>query len=123
AQAEMNSIAHAIAAEFPDTNADWEVGLRTLPDSLTGNSRPALVMLLFAVGLLLLIACANVANLLLAHASSRQREVAVRAALGASAGRLAGQFFTESLLLALVGGGAGLLIALAGVSAVRVLAP
>jgi putative ABC transport system permease protein len=123
AQAEMDSIAHAIAAEFPDTNADWGVGLRTMPEDLVGNSRLALLVLLASVGLLLVIACANVANLLLAHASTRQREVALRAALGASAGRLARQFFTESLLLALAGGAMGLLIAFAGVRAVRAFGP
>jgi putative ABC transport system permease protein len=123
AQAEMDSIARAIAAAYPDTNADWGIGLRTLPDDLVGSSRPALIVLLASVGLLLLIACANVANLLLAHASVRQREVALRAALGAGAGRLARQFFTESLLLAGAGGGAGLLIAVAGVRAVRAFGP
>jgi putative ABC transport system permease protein len=123
AQAEMDAIARAIAVESPSTNADWGIGLRTVPDDLVGNSRPALIVLLASVGLLLLIACANVANLLLAHASAREREVAVRAALGASAGRLARQFFTESLLLAVVGGSAGLLLAIAGVRAVRVFGP
>ncbi|HYL74932.1 MAG TPA: ABC transporter permease [Bryobacteraceae bacterium] len=123
AQSEMDSIARAIGAEFPNTNADWGVGLHTIPDDLVGNSRPALLILLASVGLLLLIACANVANLLLAHASTRQREVALRAALGASAGRLARQFFTESLLLALAGGVAGLAIAMAGVRAVRAFGP
>ena len=123
AQAEMNSIARAIAAAYPDTNADWGIGLRTLPDDLVGSSRPALIVLLASVGLLLLIACANVANLLLSHASARRREVALRAALGASAGRLTRQFFTESLLLAAAGGCVGLLIAVAGVRAVRAFGP
>jgi putative ABC transport system permease protein len=123
AQAEMDAIARAIAVESPSTNADWGIGVRTVPDDLVGNSRPALIVLLASVGLLLLIACANVANLLLAHASAREREVALRAALGASAGRLARQFFTESLLLAVAGGSAGLLLAIAGVRAVRVFGP
>jgi putative ABC transport system permease protein len=123
AQAEMDAIARAIAVESPSTNADWGIGVRTVPDDLVGNSRPALIVLLASVGLLLLIACANVANLLLAHASAREREVALRAALGASAGRLARQFFTESLLLAIAGGSAGLLLAIAGVRAVRVFGP
>jgi putative ABC transport system permease protein len=123
AQAEMDAIARAIATESPNTNADWGIGLRALPDDLVGSSRLALIVLLASVGLLLLIACANVANLLLAHASTRQREVALRAALGASGGRLARQFFTESLLLAVAGGGAGLLVALAGVRAVRAFGP
>ncbi len=123
AQAEMDSIARGIGAAYPDTNADWGISLRTLPDDLVGSSRPALIVLLLSVGLLLLIACANVANLLLAHASARQREVALRAALGAGAGRLARQFFTESLLLAGAGGSAGLLIAVAAVQAVRAFGP
>jgi putative ABC transport system permease protein len=123
AQAEMDSIALRIAAESPETNADWGVSLRALPDDLVGGSRPALLVLLASVSILLLIACANVANLLLAHASSRQREVAVRAALGASAGRLARQFLTESLVLATAGGCAGLFIAMAGVRSVRTFGP
>jgi putative ABC transport system permease protein len=123
AQAEMDSIARAIGAEFPNTNADWGIGLRTIPDDLVGNSRLALLVLLASVGLLLVIACANVANLLLAHASTRQREVALRAALGASSGRLARQFFTESMLLGITGGGLGLLLAVAGVRAVRAFGP
>ena len=123
AQSEMDAIARGIAAESPNTNADWGVGLRPLPDDLVGGSRPALLVLLASVGILLLIACANVANLLLAHASARQREVAVRAALGASAGRLARQFFTESLMLAMAGGCAGLFIAIAGVRSVRAFGP
>jgi putative ABC transport system permease protein len=123
AQSEMDSIARAIGAAFPDTNADWGVGLRTVPDDLVGSSKPALIILLASVGLLLAIACANVANLLLADASTRQREVALRAALGASGGRLARQFFTESLLLGTVGGCAGLVIAVIGVRAVRAFGP
>ncbi|HEY6389990.1 MAG TPA: ABC transporter permease [Bryobacteraceae bacterium] len=123
AQAEMDAIARAIAVESPGTNADWGIGVRTVPDDLVGNSRPTLIVLLASVGLLLLIACANVANLLLAHASAREREVALRAALGASSSRLARQFFTESLLLAIAGGCAGLLMAIAGVRAVRVFGP
>ncbi|HTA70985.1 MAG TPA: ABC transporter permease [Bryobacteraceae bacterium] len=123
AQSEMDAIARGIAVESPNTNADWGVGLRPLPDDLVGSSRPALLVLLASVGILLLIACANVANLLLAQASARQREVAVRAALGASAGRLAGQFLTESLMLAMAGGCAGLFIAIAGVRSVRAFGP
>jgi putative ABC transport system permease protein len=123
AQYEMDSIARGIAAESPNTNADWGVGLRLLPDDLVGSSRPALLVLLASVGILLLIACANVANLLLAHSSARQREVAVRAALGASAGRLARQFLAESLMLAMAGGCAGLFIAIAGVRSVRAFGP
>jgi putative ABC transport system permease protein len=123
AQAEMDSIALSLGTEYPSTNAGWGIGVRTVPDDLVGNSRLALLVLLASVGLLLVIACANVANLLLAHASARQREVALRAALGASAGRLARQFLTESLLLGVTGGAAGLFLALAGVRAVRAFGP
>jgi putative ABC transport system permease protein len=123
AQAQMDSVARAIAAEFPATNLDWEAGLRTLPDQLFGSVRPALMVFLVSVGLLLLMACANVANLLLAQAATRQREVAVRAALGATAGRLARLFLIESVMLGLAGGGAGLFVAFAGVRAVRAFGP
>ncbi|HLK69813.1 MAG TPA: ABC transporter permease [Bryobacteraceae bacterium] len=123
ARAELNSISRSLAVEFPNSNADWSIGVRSLHDELVGSSRPTLVLLLVSVSLLLLIACANVANLLLAHASSRSQEVALRAALGAGAGRLARQFLTESLLLASVGGCAGVLVALAGIRGVRSLGP
>ncbi|MDQ2945673.1 MAG: ABC transporter permease, partial [Acidobacteriota bacterium] len=119
AQQEMGQIAASLSREFPGTNKDWTVALKTVPDELLGNTRPALVMVFISVGLLLLIACANVANLLLAQAASRQREIAVRAALGASALRLARQFLTESLLLATLGGTAGILLSVWGVHFVR----
>ena len=119
AQREMDQIANAISIESPASNNGWGVAVRTLPDVLLGDTRPALLVLFLSVGLLLLIACANVANLLLAQAAARQREVAIRAALGAGAGRLARQFFTESILLAAAGGGGGLLLANLGVDAVR----
>ena len=123
AQSEMDSIARGIAVESPNTNADWGVGVHLLTDDLVGSSRPALVVLLMSVNILLLIACANVANLLLAQASARRREAAIRTALGATAGRLARQFLTESMLLAMAGGSAGLFIAVAGVNAVRAFGP
>src|SRR5258707_2162244 len=94
-----------------------------LQDLITGRARSALLILLGAVGFLLLVACANVANLLLAQASGRERELEIRSALGAARGRLIGQFLTEAFPLSLVGGGLGVLAAFCGVAGLIALAP
>ena len=112
AQSEMNGIAAQLQNEYPKSNAGWGVSVEPLHlNFLEPTTRRNLWLLLGAVGFLLLIACVNVANLLLARGTSRQREVAVRAALGASRFRIFNQFLTESLVLALVSGVFGVLLA------------
>ncbi len=116
AQADMNVIAGRLQKEYAAINADIEVDVIPLREQVTGNIRPALLVLFGAVGCVLLIACANVANLLLAKASGRQKEVAIRIALGATRLRIVQQLLTESLLLSLAG---GLLGSIIGILAVR----
>jgi putative ABC transport system permease protein len=122
-RAEMRAIASALEQEFPQFDTGWSIMVRPVRDALTGSIRPALVVLTGAVGFVLLIACANVANLLLARGATRLREIALRRALGASRLRVAAQLLTETLALALAGGAAGLLVAQWGLAALLALSP
>jgi predicted permease len=115
AQADLRSVKQRLAAEYPPSKKDWSVSASPLQDDLTGEVRPTLVILLATVGLVLLIACANVSNLLLARGNARAREMAIRSALGAHSVRIIRQLLIESLLLALIGCALGLLLAAFGV--------
>ena len=108
---ELGALSRDLAREYPDGNADRAFGIVSLQDRLAEPVRPALLVLLAAVGLVLLITCANVANLILVRSAGREREMAVRISLGAGRGRLAGQLLVEGVLLAFLGGAAGLALA------------
>jgi putative ABC transport system permease protein len=123
ARADLQRVAESMSADFPETNRGRGVDLVPLRDHVLGDVRSALLVLLAAVGFVLLIACGNVASLILARASERERELAVRAALGAGRSRITRQILTESFVLAVLGGAAGVALAAGGAKVVASMAP
>jgi putative ABC transport system permease protein len=123
ARAELDAIAGNIAAQNPDTNKGWSLRVTSLTNFVVGRTQKALILLLGAVILLLLIGCANVANLLLARAAGRRKEIAIRTALGAGRWRIARQLLTESFVLSIAGGALGIFAAVWGVTGLSALAP
>jgi putative ABC transport system permease protein len=123
ARAELEVLASQLASQYPDSNKGWGILMMPIQDYTVRDLKPVLYTLLGAVGCVLLIACANLANLLLARATARSREISIRAALGAGRGRLIRQLLTESVVLAVCGGIAGVLLAHWGLDALLALAP
>ena len=120
AEAELTALSRRLAQQYPETNRGWEAEPLPLREHLFGELRPALVLLFAAVGLVLLVICANLANLLLARGAARGRELALRAALGAGRSRLMRQLLTEGFVLAVLGGAAGILVAVWAMRALRI---
>ena len=123
AKADLDSISIGLEKLYPDSNTTWRLRLVPLSEDLLGDVRTGLYVLLGAVAFVLLIACANVANLLLARASGRQKEIAIRCALGARPRRLIRQLLTESIVLSIAGGGLGLILAIWGTDLLVKMAP
>ena len=123
AQADLDNIAANLAKQYPDTNTSNGIRMRPLLEIFVSDARTTLWVLFGAVAFVLLIACANIANLLLARATTRQKEMAIRAAVGAGRWRLARQMLTESVLLSVIGGGLGLFIAYGGIKFILYMSP
>ena len=123
ASSELGIIASGLENQYPETNEGWGIAIIPLHERFTGDVRTAMLVLVISVALLLLIACTNLANLLLVRATARSREIAIRKALGATQSRLMQQFLTESCLLALLGGAAGILAAPLGIRSLGLISP